>query len=181
MPHHSCFQVVRRSSFAPSSPKLRRFALSTSLWCVACDPCSIAVLVGMVLAEKGADAIHNPMLHSIFSDQRHFALVCAAVVAMAGATIITLVHGWMIRRLTMNLFRLYLTGVTFGVGVLIALATGIALLINVSRLQGSTAFVYTVLLLSIPSLLAFFVYRNATGFRGKQPEFLNPISSGEFI
>ncbi len=161
-------------------PPLRRFALSASLWFVACGPCYIAVLVGTVLAEKGADAIHSRMLHSLFSTQGNLALVCMAVVAMAGAAVMTLVHGWIIRRLTMDLFRLYLTGIAIGVGVLIALATGIALLINVSRLQTFTAFVYIVLLVAIPGSLGSFAYRSAAGFRGKRPEFLNPISANEF-
>jgi predicted anti-sigma-YlaC factor YlaD len=79
-----------------------------------------------------------------------------------------------------KLFRLYLTGVTVGVGLLIALATGFVLRINIHHLQSSPAFVYTVLLLVIPSSLAFFAYRNAAGFRGERPEFLNPISADEF-
>jgi hypothetical protein len=160
-------------------PQIRRFALSASLWCVACGPCLAAVFIALVLVEKGANTIHGGMLHSLFSIEGKLALACMALVAMAGAAVITLVHGWIVRRLTLNLFRLYLTGVTVGVGLLIALATGILLLINFTRLQSSTAFVYTVLLLVIPSSLAFFAYRNAAGFRGKRPEFLNPISADE--
>ena len=138
------------------------------------------MFIALVLAEKGADTIHSGMLHSLFSIEGKLALACMAAVAMVGAGVITLVHGWIVRRLTLNLFRLYLTGVTAGVGVLIALATGIVLLINFTRLQSSTAFVYTVLISAIPSSLAFFVYRNAAEFRGKRPEFLNPIFTDEF-
>jgi hypothetical protein len=138
------------------------------------------VFIVLVLADKAAETIHNGTLHSLLSNEGKLALACMAAVAMAGASAVTLAHGWIVRRLTLNLFRLYLTGVTVGVGVLIALATVIALLINFTRLQSSTAFVYTVLLLVIPSSLSFFAYRNAVGFRGKRPEFLSPISAGEY-
>jgi len=161
-------------------PQIRRFALSASLWCVACGPCLAAAFIGVVLAEKATDTIHGGMLHSLFSVEGKLTLACMAAVAMAGATAITLAHGWVIRRITLRLFRLYLTGVTIGIGVLIAFATGIALLIDFTRLQSFTAFVYTVLLLVIPRSLASFAYRNAAGFRGKRPEFLIPISADEF-
>ena len=85
-------------------PHLRRFALSASLWCVACGPCLAAVFIALVLAEKAADTIHSGMLHSLFSIEGKLALACMALVAMAGAAAITLVHGWIVRRLTLNFF-----------------------------------------------------------------------------
>src|SRR5271170_2997877 len=95
-------------------PPLRRFALSGSLWCVACVPCLLAILTVIVLWSAGAYALRQFFkLDPVTSISVHqtswigwLLAIATLVITIAGATVITLLHGIIIRRLTLALFRL---------------------------------------------------------------------------
>jgi len=107
-------------------PPLRRFALSSSLWCLACVPCLFGILAAVVLWSLGVHALRRLMkpdfgaslsLHQT-SWLGWFVAITTFVITVAGATAITFIHGIIIRRLTLALFSLYVAAVSFGVGIL---------------------------------------------------------------
>jgi hypothetical protein len=167
-------------------PPLRRFALSSSLWCIACIPCLFAFLAAVVLWSLGVDALRR-ILRMDFGASLSFhqtsllgwfLAIAAIVVTVAGATAITLIHGIIIRRLTLALFCLYVAVVSFGVGIL---TCSFVLFAFAMHLLSLTAFLPAALAsLSAASALAYACFRNATGFRGSYPQRLPVVTPGEF-
>jgi hypothetical protein len=109
-------------------PWLQRFALSAALWFLALVPGLLIWLLIGVGAEFGQQAlgrgIHYPhwvmsLWHAFGSPAAKTTLVA---VGMAGtivlATVISVVHQFVIHRVTFALFRLYASFVTGGVAVL---------------------------------------------------------------
>jgi len=98
--------------FCAAIPRLRRFALSGSLWWVACIPCLFAILTGLILWSLGLDALRRllrPDLAASLSVHQTSWLgwllaIITLVVTVTGATAITLIHGIIVRRLTLALF-----------------------------------------------------------------------------
>ncbi|HEY1993459.1 MAG TPA: hypothetical protein VGG81_03575 [Edaphobacter sp.] len=167
-------------------PPLRRFALSSSLWCIACIPCLFAFLAAVVLWSLGVDALRR-LLRMDFGASLSFhqtsllgwfLAITAIIVTVAGATAITLIHGIIIRRLTLALFRLYVAVVSFGVGIL---ACSFVLFTFAMHLLSLAAFLPAVLAsLLAATALASVCFRNASGFRGSYPQRLPVVSPEEF-
>jgi hypothetical protein len=165
-------------------PFLRRFALPFSLWMVACFPCLLAAMAILFGIAFSADQLQQHFqvnhLEAMLYLASHRGLVLAwfALISLGGATVITLAHGLVIRRLTLALFRLYITAVAAGVGLSsiallwIGLAARLhtwwALLIVVSAGVG----------LSIFSV--FTSFRHPSQFRGTYPERFPLVTKEEF-
>jgi hypothetical protein len=166
-------------------PPLRRFALGTSLWFVACFPCLLTVVASVVAISLGITGLktlfHRSQIVGMNPDIPPWAglliAVITATITFGGATVITLLHGVLIRRFTLALFRLYLAGVSFCVGVLtvffISLAFGLG--------NKLSLFVGTNFLGIIPAaFLAHACYQRARQFRGDYPQQFPVISREEF-
>lgn len=167
-------------------PPLRRFALSLSLWFAACIPCLLASVASIVIFNLGLSGLN------IFFQQTgimgiHFhqttwigwiQVIATAIATFGGATAITLFHGVITRRLTLALFRVYVAGVSFGVGLLTTFFVAIA-----CRLGGNLLRFATVCLLGIvpAALLAYINSRNAKQYRGDYPQIFPIVSREEFV
>jgi hypothetical protein len=167
-------------------PRLRPFALSISLWCVAFALCLIAAVLALLLASTGIAAFHELFRRHSFTlpnigDHSWigwllFSLVIVAT--LAGATAITAVHGIITRRLTLALFRIYLAAVSFGVGIL---SCAFVLLVLSDHLF-DMAFVIpaTGLGLLLTSALSYACFKNASRFRGSYPQRFPVVTLEEF-
>jgi hypothetical protein len=167
-------------------PALRRFALSSSLWCVACVPCLFAILAAVILWSLGVDALGRLLKPdfgvslSVHQTSRlgWFVAITAFAFTIAGATAVTLIHGIIIRRLTLALFRLYVAVVSFGVGIL---TCSFVLFAFAMHLLSLTAFLPVALAsLAAASALAYACFRNAPGFRGSYPQRFPVVTPEEF-
>jgi hypothetical protein len=105
-------------------------------------------------------------------------LTAAALAVWAGASIITVAHGIVIRRLTLPLFRLYLAAVSFCVGVL---SSGFLVLALGDRIDKHehVSLMWTVCFL-LASALSYACYRNAPRFRGRYPKAFPIVTQEEF-
>jgi hypothetical protein len=169
-------------------PPLQRFALGASLWFVACVPCIVGLLLVMALCDIGAHAVGelfrwDPGMLTRFSGRGlswpgWLGLTAAALAVGAGASIITVAHGIVIRRMTLSLFKLYVAFVSFGVGVLSSgfLAIAIGDKIDMSEHVLPT---WTVCLL-LAVALSRICYRNARLFRGTYPKTFPIVTREEF-
>jgi hypothetical protein len=172
--------------FSAAIPKLRRFALSSSLWCVACAICLIAVVITLALIGTGIAALHGlfqrPFLGSMHFGQSSWIgwlfLGFALITTVVGATAITLLHGIVIRRFTLALFRLYLAAVSFGVGVLscalLIMAFGEHFLLLTFPIP---AVLFSIL---IALALSYACLRIAPQFRGSYPQRFPIVTPEEF-
>jgi hypothetical protein len=107
-----------------------------------------------------------------------FVAITTFVITVAGATAITFIHGIIIRRLTLALFRLYVAIVSFGVGIL---TCSLVLFAFAMPLLSLTAFLPAALAsLLAASALAYACFRNAAGFRGSYPQRFPVVTPGEF-
>ena len=167
-------------------PPLRRFTLSASLWCVACIPCLMASLIMCGLSSIGLHKIlallqwnngSDITFHQTsWSGWLFFFIVLIAVIA--GATIITLLHGIIIRRLTLALFRIYVGAVSFGVGVSIYLLLSLTFAM---RLLEPARYLPAALLGFLFAVsLAYVCFKNASLFRGPHPTRLPIVTLEEF-
>ncbi len=165
---------------------LRRFALSSSLWWVACVPFLFAILAAIILFSLGIDAFHR-LLKPDFgaslsvhqTSWQGWLLAATGLLAMgAGASLVTFIHGIIIRRLTLALFRLYVTGVSFGVGVL---TCSFVLFAFAKHLLSLPTFLpATVASLLAASALAYQCFKSASGFRGQYPQRFPIVTPEEF-
>jgi hypothetical protein len=117
--------------------KWRRFALPGSLWCVALGPSFLISLLifGLIYKMFGL---------SDFGASR-YVVIAAGVLSSAVASIVAFAHNQIMALLSDRLFRLYVTGVSFGVGMLFAsilvIAQGIASIRIPAPVVINTAFV----------------------------------------
>ena len=172
--------------FCAAIPPLRRYALSSSLWWVACVPCLLAILAAIILWSAGLYALRQffkPSFGTSISMHQTsltgwFLSIATILIVIAGATTITLIHGIVIRRLTLALFRLYVAAVSFGVGIL---ACTFVLLLFAEHLLSLTAGLPAALgSLFAAVALAYTCFRNASGFRGSYPQRLPIVTPEEF-
>jgi len=176
----ACFLIC-----AAISP-LRRFALSSSLWCVTCIPCLIAILAAVILWSLGIDALQR-LMKPDFGTSLGFhqaswigwlLAIVSLIVTIIGATAATLIHGIIIRRLTLALFRLYVAGVSFGVGVL---TCSFVLFAFATHLLSLASFLPAALASLLAAFaLAYACFRNASGFRGSHPQRFPVVTPEEF-
>jgi hypothetical protein len=167
-------------------PKLRPFALSISLWCVAFAFCLIAAVLGLLLVSIGIAAFHDLFQRHSFSlpNVGHhswigwFLFSFVVVVTIAGATGITAVHGIITRRLTLALFRIYVAAVSFGVGILSCAFVLLVFndhLFNMAFVIPATSFG-----LLLTSALSYACFKNASRFRGSYPQRFPIVTLEEF-
>jgi hypothetical protein len=104
--------------------------------------------------------------------------IATLVITIAGATVITLLHGIIIRRLTLALFRLYVAAVSFGVGIL---TCSFALFAFATHLLSLPVFLPAALIsLFAASALAYACFKSALDFRGPYPDRFPVVSPEEF-
>ena len=164
-------------------PALRRFALGSALWLAAWGVMSPGIILinalGLgVLAQIHVHArlpLNQPVLHHL-----KIIAVANATIFSGIATLMTLCHGFLIRRITLALFRLYVTAVALGVGLLGCLLALLA--IDALRPNPSLpSFVGTVLLAgTVACLVASVCYRHPADFRSTRPTKLQPVSEPEY-
>lgn len=160
---------------------LRRFALGCSLWCVASLPCTTISLIIV------SSFIHKYVSFDIASGWAnaipdHPWVVKTATIGLVvvGATSITILHGIVIRRTTLALFRIYVAFVGFGVGVLSVLSLGMYLMAEYG--QGMRDLFIANIAASCAGgfFLARFCFRSASEFRGPYPNRFPLISASEY-
>lgn len=167
-------------------PPLRRYALGASLWCVACIPCLIATFIAYGLANLGLTKLlpllkWNDSYGVSFSKASWtvwlFFTLVLIVVAIA-STAIAAIHGVIIRRMTLALFRAYLAAVSFGVGVLICLI--ISFFFAMDLLEPTRYIPVGLLTLLCAAGLSYFCSSHAAHFRGRHPERFPIVTREEF-
>jgi hypothetical protein len=167
-------------------PPLRRFALSSSLWCVACVPCLLTILAAIIVCSAGAEAFHRffklDFDASVSFHQTSWLgwgiAIISFVLTVAGATFITIVHGIITRRFTLALFRLYVAGVSFGVGIL---TCSFVLFAFATHLLSFIAFgLVAFASLLAASALAYACFTKAPDFRGSYPQRFPVVTPEEF-
>jgi len=164
-------------------PALRRLALGSALWLAAWGLMSPGIILINALGLGMLAQIHvhesvpinQPALHHLKT-----VAVANAAVFSGIATLITLCHGFLIRRTTLALFRLYLTAVALGVGFLGCLLAmlGVDALRpnpNLASLAGSVLLAGTV-----ACLVASVCYQHPADFRSTRPTKLQPVSKSEY-
>jgi hypothetical protein len=162
-------------------PRLRRFALGAALWLAAWGVMSPgAVLLNAfalgVLAESHArEAV--PLNRMVLDHLKTVAIANGIVISIA-ATLLTLGHGFIVRRITLALFRLYVTAVAAGVCFLACLLTLLAVDLYHPSLP---AFTGSLLLAGVGAfLIASLCYRLPGEFRAFRPGKLQPVSEMEY-
>jgi hypothetical protein len=135
----------------------RRFALPASLWCVALGPSFLIsmLLIGLIYQRLGGFS------HSGVS---RYVLITAGVLAVLTSSIATFVHSQIVTFFSNRLFRVYVTGVSFGVGILFAsllvIAEGI-----LSITMPVPVVTNTIFILLTGLTFAGFVFRRPSEFR----------------
>jgi len=171
-------------------PWLQRFALSAALWFLALLPGLLLWLLIEVGAAFGQEALGRrlsyprwemALWHAFGSQAAQTTLIA---VGMAGtivaATIIAVVHQFVIQRVTFALFRLYAGFVTAGVAVLWGSLVG-AIFASWLNTPWEVAFVVvTALMIAIGWGGARLGYRIARRLRGRAPLVFTWITEEEF-
>jgi hypothetical protein len=163
-------------------PTLRPAALAVPLWFAVWGLLSPTVLIFNafalgILTQSHANEIVplNPFaLHHLKS------LVLVNAVLISGvATAVTLIHGWVLRRITLALFRLYLTTIAAGISLLCSLLILLVLdVYGAGRILMAISFLLTLLVTSSCTLLC---YRRPAGFRSSRPTKFQPVSLEEYV
>jgi len=162
-------------------PRLRRYALGVSLWFLVWAILSPGMLilntVGLGILAQGHAHVIVPLNEFAWHHVKLIAVI-NALVAAAVATSVAVMHGWLIRRLTFALFKVYLTAVSGGVGVLSSLLVALILLADsVGSASSSLAFFA---MLGVMLMLAAFCWRRAGEFRATRPERWQPVAAEEY-
>jgi hypothetical protein len=169
-------------------PPIQRFALGVSLWCVAWIPGMMAILTVVIFFSVGADALRRwvhwdpgaslAFNHHGLSWAGWLGFSAAILVVALGASVISLIHGIVMRRLTLSLFRLYLAGVSFCVGMLSFGFLAFAFAEKVGLVDHAFAAWSSCLLFA--TALSYLCFRNAERFRGSYPKTLPIVTHEEF-
>jgi hypothetical protein len=171
-------------------PFLRRYALSASLWCLCLAPWLFGMIFLALLFGLATYTLSNLLRHPLWiaqdwsgSNQTAFGIVIS-VAAVAGslvtATVAARVHQFAIHRMTLALFRLYVAGVSLGVGVLssIFLSVSVSGYFHLSLAHPIVVFGFCGIVFSM--LLSLLCYRFASQFRGKLPSSFSLVTEDEF-
>jgi len=164
---------------------LRRYALSSALWCAVWGPCTVAwlmlgglVLVANRLAMAAAETrrFHLPSLPPKGSWIAYLAayVICTALTA----TIVASAHQFIVHRMTLPLFRIYASLVSAGVGSVWGWCLWLWIMNN-------TDLPYRFLLCSLAMLalcsgFGYAGFRGAKQLRGEAPETFALVSREEF-
>ena len=177
------FLAIGCSSFVVCAlvPRLRRYALGVSLWFLVWALLSPGMLllntVGLGILAQGHARVIVPLNDFAWHHVKLIAVANALLVAVI-ATGVALLHGWMIRRVTFALFRVYLAAVSGGVGLLFSLLALLVLLADTA--DGGLSVIGFFVLLGVMMGLAVFCYRRAADFRAARPESLQPVTAEEY-
>jgi hypothetical protein len=157
-------------------PPLRRFALGTAFWLAAVAvllPAAFFVNVAAVglLTEKHLHA-HIPLNAYAVKHVESIALINAIGILLV-ASIACVAHGFIVRRVTLALFRLYVAIVTVAVAVTLAWVSYLI----VSVVTGSNMLGALVAIASLTlAATSIVTWRDARQFRAARPQWLQPIS-----
>jgi hypothetical protein len=167
-------------------PPLRRFALSSSLWCVACVPCLLTILAAIIVCSAGAGSLSS-LLQVRF---RRFCELSSNILAGLGHRnhFVRPHRGWSDihnhrsrnyhSSLHTALFRLYVAGVSFGVGIL---TCSFVLFAFATHLLSFIAFgLVAFASLLAASALAYACFTKAPDFRGSYPQRFPVVTPEEF-
>lgn len=162
-------------------PGLRRFALGSALWCAAVGPlCAAAILVNLAVIATLPQITPASMAAWDTHLFEHFGILgwTNSVLISFGALLVSMAHGFVVRRATFALFRIYLTFVATGVAVLFLAF----LVLYVSN--ASYPLPWLIASLSVSFLVELFAvrfcYRRASEFRGSYPERWNWLTRAEY-
>jgi hypothetical protein len=162
-------------------PRLRRYALGVSLWFLVWALLSPGMLllntVGLGILAQGHAHVIVPLNEFAWHHVKLIAVANALVVAVI-ATGFALLHGWMIRRVTFALFKVYLTAVSGGVGLLFSSLA--ALLLLVDSVGSAISSLVFFVMLGVMLMLAAFCWRRAEEFREARPERWQPVAAEEY-
>jgi len=162
-------------------PQLRRYALGVSLWFLVWALLSPGVLllntVGLGILAQGHARVIVPLNDLAWHHVKLIALANIVFVA-AIATGAAVAHGWMIRRVTFSLFKVYLTAVAGGVGLLVSFL--VVLMLLVDSIGGAISSLAFFVMLGVMLVLAWFCWRRAEEFRTGRPERWQPVSVEEY-
>lgn len=171
-------------------PWLQRYALSAALWFLALLPGLLLWLVIGIGAEVGQQTLGRgiPYPHWMMSLWHEFGLPAAKitliVVGMAGtialATLVALVHQFVIHRLTLALFRLYAGFVTATVAVLWGSLVGAVVATYLDTPWEVAFVVVTAMVMALGWGGARLGYRMARRLRGSSPLRYTWISEEEY-
>lgn len=174
-------------------PGLRRFAMPSSLWLLSlCIGVLfwVSIILGLAIGRELWNA-HAPQLHlrslKEFALPQTKAFTAAYIVVLLAtcltlASIITVMHQAIIHRLTLALFRLYVAGISLGVGIvffapLFLLAASEA---PSPAFQTAAFIVAAIAALASSISLAFFSFSRSSQFRGHYPRNFAFVSREEF-
>jgi hypothetical protein len=159
---------------------LRRFALGAWVWFGSLGllfPSAFfpnIVLVGMLTAKHFH--AHVPLNHAALEHVKALALFNGLLVLLF-ATAIAILHGFMVRRLPLALFRGYAAVVALGA----ALAFAWIGCLYADVITGSSVLGVSLgLVLLVLTAASVYAYRNAEHFRGVRPARLQPVSPFEY-
>jgi hypothetical protein len=174
-------------------PPLRRFAMPSSLWLLSlCIGLYLWISIILVMA-LGYDRwnAHAQELHlwhiKDFKLPETKAFSIVSIVALVAtcltlASLVTVIHQVIIHRLTLALFRLYVAGVSLGVGITFFLPASVFLATRSSPPSLQTAAMFAALLLGLAAALAlaFFCLKRSSQFRGAYPQNFALVTRDEF-
>jgi hypothetical protein len=166
---------------------LRRYALSSALWFVSLVP---GLLVGLILAGLWNAVIgHVSVSHSLWQEPlAHLPKansgsmlfnIAIATPAFAIATFVALLHQTVIHRVTLMLFRLYVTGVGFGIGLLSTLLLIVGSALARIRVPHPGP-LFLILAILLATATAYLCFRNAPSLRGTIPRRFPIVTEEEF-
>lgn len=163
-------------------PSARRYALGAALWWVAYVVLLIGIGMGFVLTalllkRLGFDLPQpNFLLHAW---ERWTLGILLGIITIAGATCVVIIHGWILRRITIHLFRVYLGLVSCGVGFFSGFVVGMVVtpknwgLWPSLVIECATGSVFA-------ALFSWFCVTHAVQFRGTMPEKWSPLLPHEY-
>ena len=163
------------------APPLRRYALGVSLWFLVWAVLSPGMLllntVGLGILAQGHARVIVPINDFAWHHAKLIAVANAVLLAVI-ATGVATVHGWMIRRVTFSLFKVYVTAVAGGVGLLTSFL--VALMLLVDSIGSAISSLVFFVMLGVMLLLAWFCWRRAEEFRGARPKRWQVVSVKEY-
>jgi hypothetical protein len=165
-------------------PPLRRFSLSAALWCAVWGPCSIAwlMLTGLILVANGfamstAQSRHLPLPEVPRQLWTGYGIAGLLGVALV-ATVISLVHQWLMHRMTFSLFRLYAGLVSAGVGSVWGWGLWIWLVLDLRARYGIALAGLGMVFLS--ATFGYAGWHRASNLRGNSPTRFPLVTPEEF-
>lgn len=165
-------------------PVLRKYALSSALWCAAWGPCLIVwmivaglgIVAGALTVKHGRFPVFEmPQFQALLGWSYVAAAVCTTAIVATG---LAWVHQMLIHRLMFMLFRLYATTVSAGIGSVFGWCLCWWL---IARPAAPYALWFCPFALLVPvAVFGAEAYKKAHGLRGRAPTRFTWITADEF-